>query len=251
MKELFELNQRVALVTGGTGGLGLEMARALREAGAQVALLGRNQESLRCCARELGALPVVADVTSAQEAQGAVKQVLHELGRVDILVNAAGTHVIKPSLELSPAEWQRVLEVNLSGSFFMAQAVAEPMRAQGYGRIINIGSVMSGRGLPRRAAYAASKGGLVTLTYTLAQEWGAWGIRVNAIAPGFFHTHMTDALFQDALWVERLEQRVAVRRAGRPRDLAGAVVFLASPASEYVNGHVLYVDGGFTTGEPW
>ncbi|GIW31122.1 MAG: gluconate 5-dehydrogenase [Meiothermus sp.] len=251
MKELFELNERVALVTGGTGGLGLEMARALREAGAQVALLGRNQESLRCCARELGALPVVADVASAQEAQGAVKQVLHELGRVDILVNAAGTHVIKPSLELSPAEWQRVLEVNLSGSFFMAQAVAGPMRAQGYGRIINIGSVMSGRGLPRRAAYAASKGGLVTLTYTLAQEWGAWGIRVNAIAPGFFHTHMTDALFQDALWVERLEQRVAVRRAGRPRDLAGAVVFLASPASEYVNGHVLYVDGGFTTGEPW
>lgn len=251
MKELFELNERVALVTGGTGGLGLEMARALREAGAQVALLGRSQEAVYFRARELGALPVVADVSSADEARSAAKQVLYELGRVDILVNAAGTHVIKPSLELSPAEWQQVLDVNLSGSFFMAQAVAEPMRTQGYGRIINIGSVMSRRGLPRRAAYAASKGGLVTLTYTLAQEWGEWGIRVNAIAPGFFHTHMTDALFQNATWVERLEQRVAVRRAGQPRDLAGAVVFLASLASEYINGHVLYVDGGFTTGEPW
>ncbi len=253
LHQLFNLSGKVALVTGGTGGLGLGLAQALRCAGAQVAVMGRREEALKAAIEQLGeeTLALQADVSEPEAVHRAVEQLVALAGRVDILVNAAGTHVIRPSLELSLEEWEQVIRVNLTGSFICAQAVAPWMRQQGWGRIINIGSVMSDRGLPRRAAYASSKGGLVLLTRTLAQEWGPWGIRVNAIAPGFFHTAMTDRLFQDPAWVERLQQRLAVGRAGRPEDLAGALVYLASPAADYTTGQVLYVDGGFTTGEPW
>ena len=252
--KLFDLSGRVALVTGGSGGLGLDMAKALQQAGASVAVLGRQAEALKRALEELRdgeAMTVVADVTDPSQVRQAVETVAAWKGRLDVLVNAAGTHVIRPSHELSPEEWNRVIDVNLTGSFLCAQAVAPIMRDQGGGKIINIGSVMSCRGLPRRAAYAASKGGIVLLTRTLAQEWGPWGIRVNAIAPGFFRTRMNEFLFQDPSWVSRLVARVALGRPGRPGDLAGAVIFFASAASDYVTGQVLYVDGGFTTGEPW
>ena len=230
------------------------MARALQQAGASVVILGRHADALAQAAQRLeggDASTVVADVTDPSQVRDAVKAARAWKGRIDILVNAAGTHIIRPSHELEPEEWNRVISINLTGSFLCAQAVAPVMRDQGGGKIINIGSVMSSRGLPRRAAYAASKGGIVLLTRTLAQEWGPWGIRVNAIAPGFFRTRLNEALFQDPAWVSRLEARVALGRAGRPGDLAGAVIFLASPASDYVTGQVLYVDGGFTSGEPW
>lgn len=252
---VFDLTGRVALVTGGGGALGCDMARALAGAGARVAVMGRRPEPLEQAVAQLGgaerALAVVGDVTRPQEVSVAVQQVVAWGGRLDILLNAAGTHIIKPSDQLEPAEWQRVIDINLTGSFLCARAAAAVMREQGGGKIINIGSVMSRVGLPRRAAYAASKGAIVLLTRTLAQEWGPWGIQVNAIAPGFFRTRLNEHLFQDPAWVRHLEQRVALGRAGRPGDLGGAVIFLASPASDYVTGQVLYVDGGFSSGEPW
>lgn len=253
LAQLFDLTGRVALVTGGSGGLGTDMGKALAEAGATVVLLGRQREALSRAAAELGpgTDTVVADVADPHEVAAAVDEVRSRHGRIDILVNAAGTHAIKPSHELPMEDWHRVLNVNLTGSFICARAVAPVMRDQGGGKIINIGSVMSKWGLPRRAAYAASKGGIALLTLSLAQEWGPWRINVNAIAPGFFRTRINEELFQDPAWVQRVTSRIALGRIGMPGDLHGAVVFLASPASDYVTGHVLYVDGGFTAGEPW
>lgn len=251
---LFDLSGRVALVTGGAGALGVDMAGALQQAGAAVALLDRDGQALATAAARLRdgeVITAVADVTDAGQLREAAVSMRAWKGRLDVLLNAAGMHVIRPSHELTPAEWHRVISVNLTGTFLAAQAVAPLMREQGGGKIINIGSVMSTYGMPRRAAYAASKGGVALLTRSLAQEWGPWGICVNAISPGFFRTRLNEALFQDPEWVKRLEGRVALGRAGQPGDLAGAVIFLASAASDYVNGHVLYVDGGFTAGEPW
>lgn len=251
--DLFSLTGRVALVTGGSGGLGTDMARALARAGATVVLLGRRPDALAQAAAEVGegTGTLTANVADPVEVGRAVEAVLAQHGRLDVLVNGAGTHVIRPSHELALEDWQKVLDANLTGSFICARAVAPVMRDLGGGKIINIGSVMSTWGLPRRAAYAASKGAVALLTRSLAQEWGPWRINVNAIAPGFFHTRLNDHLFRDPAWVDRLTARIALGRPGRPGDLAGAVVFLASAASDYVTGHVLYVDGGFTAGEPW
>ena len=253
-QRLFGLDGRVALVTGGAGALGLDMAKALQQAGAAIVLLDRDQDRLDQAVAQLtdgDATTIASDVTDPGAMREAVERARRWKGRLDILLNAAGTHVIRPSHELTLEEWQRVISVNLTGTFVASQAVAPVMKEQGGGKIINIGSVMSTYGMPRRAAYAASKGGVAMLTRSLAQEWGPWGICVNAISPGFFRTRLNEHLFQDPAWVSRLESRVALGRAGRPGDLWGAVIFLASPASDYVNGHVLYVDGGFTAGEPW
>ena len=251
--DLLSITGRVALVTGGSGGLGTDMARALARAGATVVLLGRRPDALAQAAAEVGegTGTLTANVADPVEVGRAVEAVLAQHGRLDVLVNGAGTHVIRPSHELALEDWQKVLDANLTGSFICARAVAPVMRDQGGGKIINIGSVMSTWGLPRRAAYAASKGAVALLTRSLAQGWGPWRINVNAIAPGFFHTRLNDHLFRDPAWVDRLTARIALGRPGRPGDLAGAVVFLASAASDYVTGHVLYVDGGFTAGEPW
>lgn len=252
-RSLFDLTGRVAVVTGGGGGLGFEMARALKEAGAAVVLVGRRRDALEEACQRLGdgVLALSADVTRADQVESTMAEARAWRGRIDVLVNAAGTHAIRPSHDLPVADWQRVVDVNLSGSFLCARTVAPMMREQGGGKIINIGSVMSVWGLPRRAAYAASKGGITLLTRSLAQEWGPWRINVNAIAPGFFRTRLNAALFDDREWVERLTARLALGRPGAPGDLDGAVVFLASRASDYVTGQVLYVDGGFTSGEPW
>ncbi|MBO8141728.1 MAG: glucose 1-dehydrogenase [Firmicutes bacterium] len=252
-ENLFDLTGRVAVVTGASGGLGLAMAKALRRAGAWVVLMGRREDALSRARAELGegAQALVADVTDDAQVREAVEAARAWRGRIDVLVNAAGTHAIRPSHELDIQDWKQVIDVNLTGTFFCARAVAPVMRDQGGGKIINVGSVMSAHGLPRRAAYAASKGGVAMLTRSLAQEWGPWRINVNAIAPGFFRTRLNETLFQDPAWVERLTARIALGRPGAAGDLDGAVVFLASRASDYVTGHILYVDGGFTAGEPW
>lgn len=251
--KMFDLTGRVAVVTGGGGALGGSMAQALVEAGASVVILDYMAEAAQRAAESLpgDASALQVDVTNAEQVRQVMRQAAEWKGRLDILVNAAGTHKIIETDKLAPEDWNRVIGVNLTGSFFCAQAAAPIMRDQGGGKIINIGSVMSRVGMPKRVAYASSKGGVVLLTRSLAQDWGPWKINVNAIAPGFFRTAMNEQLFQDQAWVDHLVGRIALGRVGQPQDLHGALIFLASPASDYVTGHVLFVDGGFTSGEPF
>lgn len=251
--KMFDLTGRVAVVTGGGGALGGSMAQALAEAGASVVIFDYMAEAAQRAAESLpgDALALQVDVTNAEQVRQVMRQAAEWKGRLDILVNAAGTHKIIETDKLAPEDWNRVIGVNLTGSFFCAQAAAPIMRDQGGGKIINIGSVMSRVGMPKRVAYASSKGGVVLLTRSLAQDWGPWKINVNAIAPGFFRTAMNEQLFQDQAWVDHLVGRIALGRVGQPQDLHGALIFLASPASDYVTGHVLFVDGGFTSGEPF
>lgn len=248
--ELFSLAGKAALVTGGGRGLGRGIALALAQAGADVAVASRTQaqvEEVAAEIRELGrrALAVVADVAELADVRRMVDETTSEFGRLDVLVNAAGVNQRTPSLEVTPELWDTILGVNLRGTFFACQAAARVMMAQGGGSIINIASLLSAVGIPTLAPYAASKAGVVGLTRVLAAEWGPHGIRVNCIGPGYFRTEMTKRLFSDPEWFSRLKRQVPLGRGGLPEDLAGAAVFLASDASRYVTGHVLFVDGGY------
>ena len=249
MKE-FSLEGKVALVTGGGRGLGRGIALALAEAGADVAVASRTRAELEAVAEEIEAkgrraLVVVGDVSAPREAHRLVKEAADWQGRLDVLVNAAGVNKRIPSLEVTEEDWDWILGVNLKGTFFTSQAAGEVMVRQGKGSIINIASLLSAVGIPTLAPYAASKTGVVGLTRVLAAEWGPQGVRVNAIAPGYFRTKMTDRLFADPDWYARLKRQVPLGREGFPEDLAGAAVFLASDASRYVTGQVIYVDGGY------
>ncbi len=249
---MFSLAGKVALVTGGSRGLGRGIALALARAGADVAVASRNRAALEEVAgeiRELGrrSVAVVADVSRVDEAKRTVEETTSALGKLDIVVNAAGVNQRCPSLEVTEELWDFILDTNLKGTFFVCQAAAAVMREEGGGSIINIASLLSGVGIPTLAPYAASKAGVVGLTRVLAAEWGPLGIRVNCIAPGYFRTAMTKSLFSDPNWYARLKRQVPLGREGLPEDLAGAAVFLASDASRYVTGQVIYVDGGFIT----
>jgi NAD(P)-dependent dehydrogenase (short-subunit alcohol dehydrogenase family) len=248
--ERFNLDGRVAVVTGASAGLGVSIAKALAEAGADVSLGARRTDKLqstRALVEATGrrALAVQTDVTDPADCDRLVETTLTELGRVDILVNNAGAGAIVPALRQSPEEFRRLIDLNLSGSHWMACAAARAM--DGKGSIVNISSMLAltTAGTPQ-AAYAASKAGLLGLTRNLAQEWTARrGIRVNAIAPGYFTSEMTD----DHLDViNTLLARAPIGRIGDPEELAAAVVFLASDAASYITGTTLVVDGGFTIG---
>lgn len=250
---LFDLSGRVALVTGTSRGLGQCFARALARAGADIAMTSRNKSSLSSFAEEIRALgrrsfEVSLDVRDYASIQHAVAAVGEQFGEIDILVNNAGCNIRKPALDVTWDDWNSILDTNLRGSFFVAQAVARRMIERGYGRIINIGSVTSVFGYAGLAPYGASRGGIRQLTMSLADDWGRYGITVNCLAPGWFRTEQNKVLYENAAWVEYLKDRIPVKRPGLPDDLEGAVVFLASESSRYITGQTLLVDGGISTG---
>jgi 2-deoxy-D-gluconate 3-dehydrogenase len=249
--EGLRLDGRVALVTGASRGLGRAMALALAEAGADVALLARSRDDLEAAAaavtgRGRRALALAADVTVAEEVEAAVRQAIETLGAVDVLVNNSGVAIVRPLVETTSAEWRRVLETNLTGAFNCCRAVGPGMIARRRGKVVNVASVLAAQGLPGYAAYSASKGGLVALTRALAVEWARHNVQVNAIAPGWFVTSMNEQAFGDPGLRERLLRGVPARRTGNPEELGALVVYLASAASDYVTGQVVYADGGLT-----
>jgi len=251
---IFDLTGRVALVTGTSRGLGQYMARALARAGANLAITSRRGATLDGFRGEIEsmgreAFPVELDVRDYQSIQGAVRAVVEHYGGIDILVNNAGCNVRKPAVEVTWEDWNLVLDTNLRGGFFVAQAVArESMIPRRYGRVINIGSVTTMAGYAGITPYCASRGGVKQMTMSLADDWGVHGITVNCLAPGWFETAQNAVLYQDREWVEYLKDRIPLKRPGAPKDLDGAVVFLASEGSAYITGQTLLVDGGISTG---
>jgi gluconate 5-dehydrogenase len=252
VNELFSLEGRVALITGASRGLGLAMAGALAKAGATVILNGRNANTLKVAAdelrnRNLKAETLEFDVTDQHAANAAIQSIVTNHHRLDILIANAGIIHRAQLADWTPEAWDEVVATNLKACFFLAQQAAEPMRNQRYGRIIFTTSLVGILGRSTVHAYAASKSGLAGLTRSLAAELGEHGITCNSIAPGWFETEFTSALLRDEAFVARINSRVPLRRWGKPRDLAGAAVFLASDAASYVTAQQIVVDGGFST----
>jgi NAD(P)-dependent dehydrogenase (short-subunit alcohol dehydrogenase family) len=252
VRELFDLSGRVAIITGGSVGLGRQMAEALAEMGANLILCARKKERCVQAAEELQKIGVQAlalgcDVRNQAEIQGVVDATLAQFGRIDILINNAGTSWGAPVEEMRLEQWNKVIETNLTGTFLFSQAVGKAMIAQRRGKIINIASVAGIQGAPpefQAIGYHASKGGVIIFTKDLACKWGTHNIQVNAIAPGWFPTNMSQVLLERHQ--EPFLSRIPLHRFGNEQDLKGAAVFLASDASDFVTGHVLVVDGGQT-----
>jgi NAD(P)-dependent dehydrogenase (short-subunit alcohol dehydrogenase family) len=249
----FSLEGRVAIVTGTSRGLGQYFARALARAGADLVLTSRDAGTLKGFQAEMEslgrkALALELDVRRHESIQAMVKAAVAHYGKIDILVNNAGCNVRKPALEVTWDDWNLVLDTNLRGTFFVAQAVAQHMVPRKYGRIINIGSVTCVAGYAGLGAYGASRGGVKQLTMSLADDWGVHGITVNCLAPGWFKTAQNAVMYENKEWVDYLCDRIPLKRPGQPNDLEGAVVFLASDASEYVTGQTMLIDGGISTG---
>ncbi len=250
---LFDLSGKVAIVTGTSRGLGQYLGRALANAGADLVITSRNLETLRPFQSEIEALgrrvlPLALDVRDYASIQNMAKAAVGHYGKIDILVNNAGCNVRKPALEVTWDDWNLILETNLRGTFFVSQAIARHMVAQKSGRIINIGSVTCVAGYAGLGPYGASRGGVKQLTMSLADDWGVHGITVNCLAPGWFKTAQNAVMYENKEWVDYLCDRIPLKRPGQPHDLDGAVVFLASDASQYITGQTLLVDGGISTG---
>ncbi|MGD9510375.1 MAG: SDR family NAD(P)-dependent oxidoreductase [Geminicoccaceae bacterium] len=248
---LFDLTDRVAIVTGGNGGIGLGMAKGLAEAGARLVVVGRKPEKNAAAVVSLGDLGVEAfamelDVGQETDCSAMVERTLARFGRVDILVNNAGINVRKPPEDYSLAEWRTILDANLTSAFLCSKAVYPAMVAAGGGKIISIGSLSSILGIPFAAPYAASKGGIVQFTRALATAWAKDNIQVNAILPGWIDTDLTKQARIDVPGLhDRVVARTPARRWGDPRDFAGIAVYLASSASDFVTGAAIPVDGGY------
>jgi NAD(P)-dependent dehydrogenase (short-subunit alcohol dehydrogenase family) len=253
MNSLFDLTNNVAVITGASRGLGQYFARALAKSGADLVLTARNVDDLTDIVDEISNLGVKVralplDVNNQNSINHMVDEAIASYGKIDILVNNAGCNIRKPALDVSWDDWELVVNTNLRGAFFVAQAVAKHMVCEGYGRIINIGSVTSVSGFAGLAPYCASRGGIKQLTMSLADDWGKSGITVNCLAPGWFETAQNKVLYENEEWLSYICDRIPLGRPGKPHDLDGAVVFLASPSSEYVTGQTLLVDGGVSTG---
>lgn len=253
MQDLFDLTGKVAIVTGASRGLGQYFGRALANAGADLVITSRTLSSLTKFKKEIEALgrkalPVQMDVLSQNDIENMVQAAMKEYGKIDILVNNAGMNIRNPGVKFSWEDWDTVLNTNLKGNFFCAQAVAKEMIKRKYGRIINMGSCTCVFGMEGIVPYAASRGGVLLMTRGLAAEWGKYGITVNVLAPGWFKTAQNAALYENKQWLENIKSRIPLNRPGLPNDLDGTVIFLASDASAYITGQIILVDGGFTTG---
>ncbi|MCT8999370.1 SDR family oxidoreductase [Chelativorans intermedius] len=251
MSSLFDLTGARALVTGSSQGIGLALARGLAQHGAAVVLNGRGQARLDAAVEALrgegfDALAAPFDVTDQKAVEEAVDRIEREVGPIDILVNNAGMQFRAPLAQFPAERWEQILATNVSSVFYVGQAVARHMITRGRGKIINIASVQSELARPGIAPYTASKGAVRNLTRGMCTDWAQYGIQVNAIAPGYFETPLNQALVDDPDFSAWLENRTPSRRWGKVEELVGAAVFLSGPASSFVNGHVLYVDGGIT-----
>ena len=250
-RQLFDLSGRVALVTGASKGLGKAIALALAGAGADVALYARNREDLEAVKASVEALDrraeiFCADVLDKQIIDESVKAALEAFGHIDILVNNAGVNVRKPVLELSAEEWDLVLNTNLKGYFLMAKAIVPHMLSQGYGKVINMASILGTVALPSQLAYASSKGGVMQMTKVMALEWAKQGVQVNAIGPTYFETPLVAQLRNDPQRFNFIVERTPMGRWGQPDELAGVAIFLASQASDFITGQTIFIDGGWT-----
>ncbi len=253
MADMFDLSGKVAVVTGTSRGLGQYFGRALARAGADLVITSRDTSRLEPFQEEIEALgrralPVKLDVLNEQDIEQMVATAIDEYGQIDILVNNAGLNIRKSAVEMAWKDWDTVLDTNLKGSFFVAQAVGKRMIERNYGRIINIGSCTCVFGMEGIGPYCASRAGTLGMSRSLAAEWGKHGITVNVLAPGWFKTAQNQVLYENEPWVQYITDRIPLGRPGKPDDLDGTVVFLASDASAYVTGQIILVDGGFTTG---
>ena len=250
----FDLTGKIALVTGASRGLGKHFSLALARAGADVAITSRTLASLDDTARDIAALgrrvlPVALDVRDHASIESCVAATHAHFGRTDILINNAGCNIRKPALAVTWEDWNTILDTNLRGPFFVAQAVARHMVGAGGGRIVNIGSVTSVAGSAGLGPYGASRGGIKQLTMSLAADWGPQGVTVNCLAPGWFKTAQNAVMYENADWVRYLSDKIPLRRPGAMDDLTGALIFLASDASAYVTGQILLVDGGISVND--
>jgi NAD(P)-dependent dehydrogenase (short-subunit alcohol dehydrogenase family) len=249
--EIFELKGKTAMVTGSTRGLGEVSAKALAGAGADIAVCGRSAEDLKRVSDDIRKIGRTAegfsiDVTSKPSIAEAVDGILETFGRIDILVNNAGVNFRVPVLEFPEEEWDRVISTNLTGYFLVAQAVVPQMLQNGYGKVINMSSILGTVGLPNQIAYASSKGGVDQMTKVMALEWASQGVRVNAIGPTYFETELVTQIRNDPERFKFINERTPMGRWGYLPELEGAVIFLASPASDFITGQTIYVDGGWT-----
>ena len=247
----FDLTGKVALVTGASSGIGQRQAHALAAAGARVVLLGRRQPQLDAAVAEIEALDaqasaLAADLEDREQLADIAALAALPFGNIDILINAAGVNLRQPAAEITLESWDQTINLNLAVPFFLARALLPGMRERGWGRIINIASLQSSRAFANGLAYGASKGGIAQMTRAMAEAWSAEGINCNAIAPGFFPTGLTAPVYENPQMLNKLSAQTAIGRNGELADLDGVTVFLAAPASDYITGQIIHLDGGFT-----
>ncbi len=251
LNQLFNLKGKIAIITGGSKGIGKDLAKLLAQAGANIALIARNKKQLEEAAHEIeqtgvNVLPVSFDLTKVEDTPNVIEDIYNHFGKIDILINNAGINVAKPAVELSSQDWDTVLDINLKSVFFTSQAVGKFMINQKKGKIINMSSQMAFVGYYKRAAYSSSKGGLTQLTKALSIEWAPYQINVNAIAPTFIETPMTKSMFEDENFKLEVLNRIPLGRLAKTEDLFGGVLYLASHCSDMMTGQTLVVDGDWT-----